>query len=55
MDNKSKKGKSKQRDHEDHDDDRVATYISDALVILHDHESINLVSDESIPPTSSIF
>src|SRR6266487_4225588 len=47
-DNKGKKGKQKQRDHEDHDDDRVTTAINDDLVILRDHESINLVSDESM-------
>ncbi|CAJ2679244.1 unnamed protein product [Trifolium pratense] len=47
-DNKGKKGKQKQRDREDHDDDRVTTAINDDLVILRDHESINLVSDESM-------
>ncbi|CAJ2637320.1 unnamed protein product [Trifolium pratense] len=47
-DNKGKKGKQKQRYHEDHDDDRVTTAINDDLVILRDHESINLVSDESM-------
>ncbi|XP_058776722.1 zinc finger BED domain-containing protein RICESLEEPER 2-like [Vicia villosa] len=46
MDNKGKKGKSKQRDHDD--DDRVTTATSDDLVILCDHESGNLVSDESM-------
>ncbi|CAJ2645756.1 unnamed protein product [Trifolium pratense] len=47
-DNKGKKGKQKQRDHEDHDDDCVTTAINDDLVILRDHESINLVSGESM-------
>jgi hypothetical protein len=42
--NKGKKGKPKHRDHEDHDDDRVTTATNDDLVILHDHESVNLVS-----------
>ncbi|GAU50368.1 hypothetical protein TSUD_284660 [Trifolium subterraneum] len=43
-DNKGKKAKHKQRDGEDHDDDRVTTAINDDLVILRDHESVNLVS-----------
>jgi hypothetical protein len=42
--NKGKKGKPKHRDHEDHDDDRVTTATNDDLVILRDHESVNLVS-----------
>ena len=44
---KEKNGKSKQRDHDYHDDDRVTTAINDDLVILFDHESVNLVSDKS--------
>ncbi|PNX87421.1 hypothetical protein L195_g043509 [Trifolium pratense] len=47
-DNKGKKGKHKQRDHEDHDDDRVTTATNYDLVILRDHESVNLVPDESM-------
>lgn len=42
-DNKEKKGKSKQRDHEDRDDDCVTTATSDDLVIICDHEFVNLV------------
>ena len=42
---KDKKGKQKEKDH---DDDRVTTTTSDDLVILHDPDSLNLVSDESI-------
>ncbi|MCI81521.1 hypothetical protein A2U01_0102795, partial [Trifolium medium] len=30
------------------DDDRVTTATNDDLVILLDHESVNLVSDESV-------
>ncbi|MCI76505.1 hypothetical protein A2U01_0097775, partial [Trifolium medium] len=33
---------------EDHDDDRVTTATNDDLVIFRDHESVNLVSDESM-------
>lgn len=44
-DNKGKKGKQKEKDH---DDDRVATATCGDLVILSDHELINLVSDESM-------
>ena len=43
--NKDKKGKQKEKDH---DDDRVTTATSDDLVILHDLDSLNLVSDESM-------
>ena len=42
---KDKKGKQKEKDH---DDDRVTTATSDDLVILHDPDSLNLVSDESM-------
>jgi len=45
-DNKGKKGKQKHRD--DDDDDRVNTASSDDLIILCDHESFNLVSDENM-------
>lgn len=45
-DNKGKKGNSKQKDHEDHDGDCVTTATSDDLLILRDHEFVNLVSDE---------
>ena len=44
--NKGKKGKLKEKDH--NDDDRVATAIGDDLVILRDHKSVNLVSNESM-------
>jgi len=33
---------------QDHDDDRVTTATSDDLVILHDPDSLNLLSDESM-------
>ena len=42
---KDKKGKQKEKDH---DDDRVTTATSDDLVILHDPDSLNLVSDENM-------
>jgi len=42
---KDKKGKQKEKDH---DDDRVTTAISYDLVILHDPDLLNLVCDESI-------
>ena len=45
MNNRGKKGKSKQRDH---DDDRVTTFTCNDLVIICDHESVNLISDESM-------
>ncbi|RDX82681.1 hypothetical protein CR513_36491, partial [Mucuna pruriens] len=41
MENKGKKGKSKEKDH-------VTTVVGDDLVILRGFESVNLVSDESI-------
>ena len=44
--NKGKKGKQKEKDHDD--DDHVATATADDLVILRDHESVNLVLDESM-------
>ncbi|KAG4990937.1 hypothetical protein JHK87_024394 [Glycine soja] len=44
-DSKDKKGKQKEKDH---DDDRVTTATSDYLVILYDPDSLNLVSDESM-------
>lgn len=40
---KDKKSKYKQRDHEDHHDDRVTTATSDNLIIFYDHEFVNLV------------
>jgi len=40
--NKDIKGKQKEKDH---DDDRVTTAINDDLVISHDPDSLNLVSD----------
>ena len=43
----SKDKKSKQKE-KDHDDDRVTTAINDDLVISHDPDSLNLVSDESM-------
>jgi len=45
--NKDKKGKQKEKHHDN--DDRVTTAIcDDDLIILCDHDSVNLVSDESI-------
>ena len=42
---KDKKGKQKEKGH---DDDCVTTATSDDLVILHDLNSLNLVSNESM-------
>ena len=42
---KDKKGKQKEKDH---DDDCVTTATSDDLVILHDPDSLNLVSDKNM-------
>ena len=45
--NKDKKGKQKENHHDN--DDRVTTAIcDDDLIILRDHDSVNLVSDESM-------
>jgi len=45
--NKDKKGKQKEKHHDN--DDRVTTTICDNdLIILRDHDSVNLVSDESM-------
>ena len=41
---KDKKGKQKEKDH---DDDCVTIATNDDLVILHDPDSLNLVSNES--------
>ena len=43
---KDKRGKKKEKDHDDRD--CVTTTTSDDLVILHDPNSLNLVSDESM-------
>ena len=40
--------KKESKDKKDHDNDRVTTATSDDLVVLHDPDSLNLVSDESI-------
>lgn len=40
--------KKESKDKKDHDDDRVTTTTSDDLVIQHDIDSLNLVSDESM-------
>ena len=45
--NKDKKGKQKEKHHDN--DDRVTTVTCDGdLIILRDHDSVNLVSDESM-------
>jgi len=45
--NKDKKGKENEKHHDN--DDRVTTAIcDDDLIILRDHDSVNLVSDESM-------
>ena len=45
--NKDKKRKQKEKHHDN--DDRVTTTIcDDDLIILRDHDSVNLVSDESM-------
>jgi len=47
MENKDKKGKQKEKHHDN--DDRVTTATcNDDLIILHDHNSMNPVSDESM-------
>ena len=45
---KESKDKKDKQIEKDHDDDHVTTATSDDLVILHDPDSLNLVSDESI-------
>ena len=40
--------KKESKDKKDHDNDRVTTATSDDLVVLHDPDSLNLVSDESM-------
>jgi len=40
--------KKESKDKKDHDDDRVTTATNDDLVILHDLDSLNLVSNESM-------
>ena len=40
--------KKESKDKKDHDDNRVTTATSDDLVILHDHDLLNLVFDENM-------
>jgi len=45
--NKDKKGKQKEKHHDNDDRVTIAT-CDDDLIILRDHDSVNLVSDESM-------